>query len=106
VEERIAEREAARNAKGNSVARDSLPLSPSAFFKPWESPEYSRFFATDIGQDIKAGWPAAADRFAEESERLTAAMQTRMRQLSAEYQAKMNAAGSGGNRERHMANNG
>jgi hypothetical protein len=77
---------------------DSLPLSPSAFFNPWESPEYSQFFATDIGQDIKARWPEAAARFAEEAEKLMESLHARMRQLSAEYQATMNAAGTSGNR--------
>ena len=98
AKQRVAEREAARNAKGNPGAQDSLPLSPGAFFKPWESPEYSQFFATDIGRDIKARWSAAGARFAEEAEKLKEPMQTRMRQISVEYQAKMNAAGTGGNR--------
>jgi hypothetical protein len=63
-----------------------------------ENPEYSQFFASDIGQDIKARWSAAAARFAEEAEKLMEPLQARMRQMSAEYQAKMNATGTGGNR--------
>jgi hypothetical protein len=43
--------------------KDSLPLLPSAFSKPWESPEYSQFFASDIGQDIKALPPSDVTDF-------------------------------------------
>jgi hypothetical protein len=98
AKQQISEREAARSSIGNSGEPASLPLSPHAFFKPWEDPGYSQFFATDIGRDIEARWPAAGERLAEESEKLKEPMRTRMLQLSVEYQAKYNAAGTDGNR--------
>jgi hypothetical protein len=96
AKQRLAEREAARNAKGNPGVQDSLPVSSSTFFKPWENPEYSQFYASDIGQYIKARWPAAALRYEKEAEKLIEPMQARARQMSVEYQVKMKAAGSGG----------
>jgi hypothetical protein len=84
----------AEGAGSDQAPHEALPPSLHAFFKPWENPGYAQFFESDIGQDIESRWPAASLRYDEATEKRVEQMQTRLRQLSMEYQKKINAAGT------------
>lgn len=73
-----------------------MPVAPSAYFKPWESPEYAQFFASDIGEDIKKRWTAAGEQFEDEFEKSIELMKARMRQELMGYKVRMKAVEAGG----------
>jgi hypothetical protein len=92
--QKLAANDAIRQSASDALSQDSLPPTLRLFFRPWENPEFAEFFHSDMGQDIIARWPAATQKYYEESEALQEAAQTRLRQLAVEYQVKIKSAGS------------
>jgi hypothetical protein len=92
--QKLAANDAGRKPGGDTLSQDSLPPTWGLFFKPWETPGVAEFFDSDIGKDIIARWPAAAQKYYEETEAVEEEVQTRLRNLTIEYQAKVKSAGS------------
>jgi hypothetical protein len=92
----LAASDASRKSVGEAPLQDPLPPAIGAFFKPWENREFAEFFDSDIGKDIIARWPAATQKYYEETETVEEEVQTRLRQLAVECQAKIKAAGTQG----------
>jgi hypothetical protein len=81
-------------AADDPLLKSSLPSTFGLLFKPWENRDFAGVFSSDIGEDIRARLPAATKIFDEETEKLIDEIQTRLRQLVVEYQAKIKTAGT------------